>query len=58
MSNVLIALLISLGLAAWLYAKMMRNSGGLKGNAFTVAAITAGVTFLIVLTVLDFVFRH
>ena len=55
-SNVTIALLLSLGAGAWIYAKMMRSTGNNTKSAATGAAISAGLLFILTLIVLGLLF--
>ena len=51
MSNVLVGFLLGAGLAAWVYSKVMRSSGGNTKNAAIVAA-SAGVGAMVVMTLI------
>jgi len=45
MSHVVISLLIALGLAAWIYSKLMRSTGGNTKDSLTVSAVLAVLIF-------------
>ena len=53
--NVTIALLLSLGFSAWVYAKIMRSSGNNTQSALTVAGGAALVSFILVLMLLNLI---
>lgn len=53
MSNAFIAFLVALGVGGWVYAKMMKTSGGLTKNALTVAGVIAGILFLILFSAMN-----
>ncbi|HSX43760.1 MAG TPA: hypothetical protein VLE69_00455 [Candidatus Saccharimonadales bacterium] len=53
MSNLLIAFLLAAGSGAWIYAKMYRQSGGLRKQALIVAGISGLVVLLITWTLLN-----
>ncbi len=48
MSNAVIALLIALGAAAWIYSKMMRSTGGNTQSVLVVAGISGALIFMFV----------
>ena len=51
MSNFMVALLVGLGVAGWIYGKMMRRTGGITQNALIVAGTGGLFAFLIVLII-------
>ncbi|MEO8863362.1 MAG: hypothetical protein ABI354_03505 [Candidatus Saccharimonadales bacterium] len=51
MSNLLVGFLLGAGLAAWVYSKIMRSSGGNTKNAAIVAGC-AGVGAMVVMTLI------
>lgn len=51
-SNALIAFLVAGGLATWIYTKMLRQTGGNTQNALIGAAVSGGIIFLVVITLL------
>lgn len=53
--NTTIALLFSLGFAAWVYAKTQRSTGNNTKTALTVAGASALVAFLIMITLLGLI---
>lgn len=53
MGNAFIAFLVALGVGGWVYAKMMKTSGGLTKNALTVAGVVAGILFLILFSAMN-----
>jgi hypothetical protein len=48
MSNLMIGFLLGIGIAAWVYNKMMHSTGNNTKNALTVAAV-AGVFSMVLL---------
>lgn len=56
MSNAMIGLLTGLGLAAWVYSKMYRRTGGNTQNALVVAGLVGFLAFLFMLTILGILF--
>ena len=55
MSNNVIAFLVSVGAAGWVYSKMIRRTGGNTQSALIVAAISGVMLFIFVLFALSFV---
>lgn len=53
--NTTIALLFSLGFAAWVYAKIMKSTGSNTKTSLIVAATSALVAFLLLITLLGFI---
>lgn len=49
MSTVVIALLIAVGIAAWIYSKLMRSTGGNTRDSIIVSAVLAVLIFALVL---------
>ncbi|MBI3337953.1 hypothetical protein HY003_01515 [Candidatus Saccharibacteria bacterium] len=47
---------MSLGMGAWIYAKVHRQTGGNVKNALIVASVGGGIVFLIVVTGLSLIF--
>lgn len=47
MSHVVIALLVALGLGAWIYNKLMRTTGGNTRDSLIVTAIAAVFVFFL-----------
>lgn len=55
MGNTLIAFLVAISAATWIYSKMMRNTGGLTKSALTVAAISGVLVFVLVLILIGLI---
>jgi hypothetical protein len=55
-SNVMIGFLAAAGFAAWVYAKMQRQTGGNTSNSLLVAGGAGLVLFLLIVTVLGLIF--
>lgn len=51
MSNFFIAILVAASAGTWIYAKEMRRSGNNNKISLIVAGMTAGITFVVVLTI-------
>lgn len=51
-SNVMISLFVAGPFGVWVYMKMLRQTGGNKQNALVGAAISAGIAFLVVVTLI------
>lgn len=51
MSNFVIALLIAVSISAWIYSKLMKNTGGNTSSALTASAISGALIFVIVLII-------
>lgn len=49
MSTVVIALLIAVGIAAWIYSKLMRSTGGNTRDSIIVSAVLAVLIFALAL---------
>jgi len=45
MSTVVIALLIAVGIAAWIYSKLIRNTGGNTRDSLIISAVLAVLIF-------------
>lgn len=56
MSNALTGLLFGIGLGGWIYAMMMRQSGGQVQTSVIVAAIAGLIGFFVVYTTLGLIF--
>lgn len=54
MSNSLIGLFMALGVAAWVYKKMHRYTGGNVQNALVVAGLVGLLAFLATITLFNF----
>lgn len=54
-SNIMIAFLAGIGFAAWVYAKVQRQTGGNTSNSLVVAGGAGLVLFLALLVFLQFV---
>jgi len=57
-SNGLIAFLIAAGLGTWIYTKMLRQTGGNTQSALIGALVSAGIIFLVVITLLSMLVKH
>ena len=55
MTNAFIALMLSVGVAGWVYAKMMRRTGNNTKSAITVALMVAALAFFVMLYLLNLV---
>lgn len=55
MSNALLALLVAIGSAGWIYSKMMKKSGGLTQNALIVSGVIGLFVFFVVLVIASMV---
>ena len=55
MSNIMVALLMTLGASAWIYNKMYNRTGGITQNALAAAAVSGVAIFVFMLIVLEFV---
>lgn len=55
MSNAVIGLMFALGVAAWVFNKTQRRTGGNTQNALIVAGLIGLLAFLAMLTFLGFV---
>lgn len=55
MSNALIAFLLSIGFAGWVYAKILRSTGNNTTSALTVAGAAALVCFILALMLLNLI---
>ncbi|MCA9346041.1 hypothetical protein KC960_00955 [Candidatus Saccharibacteria bacterium] len=55
MSNVLIALILSVGAAVWIGSMFYKKTGGNSGSSFAAAAVAGVLIFLIMLSVLSLV---
>lgn len=56
MSNVLIGFLAGAGIAAWIYGKMFRSTGGNRQNALVVAGSAGVAAWVIILLILNAIF--
>jgi hypothetical protein len=56
LSNVTVGLLAGLGFGAWVYSKIMKQSGGNTQNSLIVAGAAALGAFLLVVTLLGLFF--
>jgi uncharacterized membrane protein SpoIIM required for sporulation len=52
-SNAFVALIIAGGLGVWIYNKLMRQTGGNTKSSLTGAAVSAGIIFLVVVTLVS-----
>ena len=57
MSNAVMSLIVAISASAWIYAKMYRSSGGENKSAITVAAISGVGFFVVLLLVLNMIFK-
>lgn len=55
MSNMLIALIFAAGVSVWVYNKVQRQTGGNTKSSLTVAGLVAGLGFVVLLLILNFV---
>jgi ABC-type sugar transport system permease subunit len=55
MGNSLIAFLVSCGISAWIYSKMMRQTGNNTKSAMTVAVLLAIIIFVVVIILLGLI---
>lgn len=55
MSNGVIAFMLAIGASAWIYAKLMRTTGGNTKSALTGAGISGVLLFVLTLIVLSFI---
>ena len=55
MGNGVIAFMLAIGVSAWIYAKLMRTTGGNTKNAVTGAAISGVLLFILALIVLSLI---
>jgi hypothetical protein len=56
-SNLTIGLIAGAGVAAWVYSKMYRSTGGNSKNAVIVAACAGLGTLVLLVTILGIVFK-
>lgn len=54
MPNPLIAFLFAVGVAAWIYSKTQRRTGGNTQNALIVAGLVGVLAFIAMLTLLNY----
>lgn len=54
MGNTAMALLVAVGAAGWVYAKMMKNTGGKTGEVVIFTVATAVIIFVFLRVVLSF----
>ncbi len=47
MSNILVAFLLGVGVAAWVYNKLMRSTGGNTQNSLVASGIVGFVAFVV-----------
>lgn len=47
--------MLGVGVAAWVYNKVMNQTGGNTQNALTIAAVSGGIALIITLTVLSMI---
>lgn len=55
MSDVVIALMLAAGAAAWTYNKVGLRTGGLQSREIGAAAVVGALAFLLMMTILRFV---
>lgn len=55
MTPFLIALMLGVGVAAWVYNKVMNQTGGNTQNALTIASVSGVIALVITLTVLSMI---
>lgn len=56
MGNGLISLLFAVGLATWIYTKLMRSTGGNQKSAITASAVSGVFVFIVFFTALSMIF--
>lgn len=56
MSNIVIALLVSVGTGAWVYSKILRSTGNDTRSALIVAGISSSVLFVALLITLNAIY--
>ena len=54
MSNAVIALMLAIGVAGWVYNKVGQRTGGLKSRELGAAFIAGVLAFLLMLSILRF----
>jgi len=57
MPNVLIALLMAVGVTAWVYSKMYRRTGGNTQNAMISAGLVGFLVFVAAIVILSTYFK-
>lgn len=55
-SNVTIGILFALGVAAWVYSKMQRRTGGNTQSSLIVSSLVGLLAFIFIVTVLGLLF--
>ncbi len=55
MSNTIVALLLGIGLGAWVYSKVQRKTGGNTQSALIVAGASGATAFVLMWIVLGFI---
>lgn len=53
MSNVLVAFLLGVGVAAWVYSKLMRSTGGNTQNSLVASGAVGFIGFLVMLIIMS-----
>lgn len=54
-SNVMISLFVAGPFGVWVYTKMLRQTGGNKQGALIGACISAGIAFLVIVTLVGMI---
>ncbi len=57
MSNAITGLLFGVGLSAWVYSKMMRQTGGNTKNSVIIAILAGLAGFLLIFSLLGVLFE-
>jgi hypothetical protein len=55
--NFLVGLMLAAGIAAWVYSKMMRQTGNNTQHALIVAGVAGGFAFLLMMVILSTIFN-
>lgn len=55
-SNVMIGVIFAVGLGAWVYSKVQRQTGGNTQNSLIMAGVAGFIGFLVVVTLLSTLF--
>jgi hypothetical protein len=55
-SNVMIGVIFSIALGAWVYSKVQRQTGGNTQNSLIMAGVAGFIGFLVVVTLLSTLF--
>lgn len=55
MSNILVAFLLGVGVAAWVYNKLMRSTGGNTQNSLIASGVVGFIGFVIMLIFMNII---